>query len=146
MGAMAMLALFGALFWRCLRVTAYSRDAFGKLLAAGVTTMLLFQVFVNVGMNVGLMPVTGIPLPFISFGGSSLVSIFLCLGLLQSVLVHSQTRRYDTKPSVHVPVSTRQRRVRFPTRAPGAAWGGAAAYAATLQPPRRPAPGAVSAR
>ncbi len=145
-GAMAMLALFGGLFWRCLRVTAHSRDTFGKLLAAGVTTMLLFQVFVNVGMNVGLMPVTGIPLPFISFGGSSLISIFLCLGLLQSVLVHSQTRRYDTKPSVHVPVSTRQRRMRFPTRAPGAAWEGATAYAATPQPPRRPASGAVPVR
>jgi rod shape determining protein RodA len=126
-GAMAMLALFGALFWRCLRVTTYSRDAFGKLLAAGVTTMLLFQVFVNVGMNIGLTPVTGIPLPFISFGGSSLVSIFLCLGLLQSVLIHAQARRYDTKPSVNVPASTRMRRVRFPVRVAGVRLGRVAA-------------------
>jgi hypothetical protein len=65
------------------------------------------------------MPVTGIPLPFISFGGSSLISIFLCLGLLQSVLIHAQTRRYDTKPNVNVPVSTRLRRVRFPVRVAG---------------------------
>ena len=129
-GAVAMLALFAALFWRCLRVARYSRDAFGRLLATGVTTMLLFQVFVNIGMNIGLLPVTGIPLPFISFGGSSLISIFMCLGLLQSVLIHAQARRYDTKPSVNVPVSTRLPRMRFPVRVAGVRLGRAAAFRA----------------
>ena len=83
--ALGALFLFGALFWRCLRVAAASRDAYGKLHAAGVTTMLLFQVFVNVGMNVGLMPVTGIPLPFISFGGSSLVISLAAVGVLLNI-------------------------------------------------------------
>ncbi|MBI3974108.1 MAG: rod shape-determining protein RodA [Chloroflexi bacterium] len=119
MGAVALLALFGALLWRCLRVATRSRDAFGRLLAAGVVSMVLFQVFVNIGMNVGLMPVTGIPLPFISFGGSSLVSTFICLGLLQSVLIHAQARRYDTRPNVRVPVRLRLGRVRFPLRFAG---------------------------
>jgi rod shape determining protein RodA len=114
MGALLMLALFGALFSRCLRVAAKSRDAFGRYLAVGVTSMLLFQVFVNVGMNIGLLPVTGIPLPFISAGGSSLISIFFSLGLLQSVLIHSQARRYDAQPAVRVPATLRIRRGRFP--------------------------------
>jgi rod shape determining protein RodA len=115
-GAGVLLALFGALFWRCLKVAKRSRDAFGRLIAAGVTSMLLFQVFVNVGMNIGLAPVTGIPLPFISAGGSSLLTVFVCLGLLQSVLIHAQARRYDTRPNVLVPSSVRIRRERFPLR------------------------------
>ncbi|MGH2369459.1 MAG: rod shape-determining protein RodA [Chloroflexota bacterium] len=113
-GALALLSLFGALFWRCLRVAAHSRDTFGKLLAVGITSMLLFQVFVNIGMNIGLLPVAGIPLPFISVGGSSLISIFIGLGILQSVLIHSQARRYDTKPNVRVPATLRLRRAHFP--------------------------------
>lgn len=116
LGALALLALFGALFWRCLRVARKSRDAFGRLLAGGVVSMLLFQVFVNIGMNIGLLPVTGITLPLISFGGSSLITVFICLGLLQSVLIHSQARRYDAQPSVHVPSTVRIRRERFPLR------------------------------
>ena len=122
-GAVGLLALFGALFWRCLRVAARSRDTFGRLLAAGLTAMLLFQVFVNVGMNIGLVPVAGIPLPFVSFGGSSLVSIFLGLGVLQSVLIHAQARRYDTQPAVRVPASVRLHRQRFPLRWAGSALG-----------------------
>ncbi|HEU5316704.1 MAG TPA: rod shape-determining protein RodA [Chloroflexota bacterium] len=115
-GGLALLGLFGGLFWRCVRVGQRSRDAFGRLLAAGTVSMLLFQVFINIGMNIGLAPVTGIPLPFISAGGSSLLAIFGCLGLLQSVLLHSQARRYDTQPSVTVPASVRIRRERFPLR------------------------------
>ena len=115
-GAIALFALFGALFWRCLKVAQRSRDTFGRLLAAGVVSMILFQLFVNVGMNIGLAPVTGIPLPFISAGGSSLLAVFASLGVLQSVLIHSQARRYDTQPSVNVPASLRIRRERFPLR------------------------------
>jgi rod shape determining protein RodA len=121
MGAVVLLCLFGLLFWRCLRVALLSRDAFGRLLACGVTSMLLFQSFVNMGMNIGLLPVTGIPLPFISAGGSSLVSIFVALGLLQSVLLHAHSRRYDAQPHVRVPTTMRLRRARFPETPVGAA-------------------------
>ena len=118
-GGVILLALFGALFWRCLLVGQRSRDTFGRLLAAGVASMLLFQVFVNIGMNIGLAPVTGIPLPFISAGGSSLLTVFASLGMLQSILIHAQARRYDTQPNVSVPASIRIRRERFPLRWPG---------------------------
>ena len=84
-GAMALLALLGLLLWRGLRIAALARDPFGALLAAGVVTMLAFQAFVNVGMTVGIMPITGIPLPFVSYGGSSLVATFLAVGLLENV-------------------------------------------------------------
>lgn len=127
-GALILFALFGALFWRCLMVGQRSRDTFGRLLAAGVVSMLLFQLFVNVGMNIGLAPVTGIPLPFISAGGSSLIGLFACLGMLQSVLIHSQARRYDTQPSVNVPASLRIRRERFPLRWVTGRMGRAAAW------------------
>jgi rod shape determining protein RodA len=133
-GAAALLSLYGALFWRCLRVARHARDAFGRHLAAGVTSMLLFQVFVNIGMNIGLLPVTGIPLPFISLGGSSLISILIGLGILQSVLVHSQARRYDTRPSVRVPATLRVRRARFPTGLAGPRFGRTTAARRPMRP------------
>jgi rod shape determining protein RodA len=60
-------------------------DPAGTLIAAGVVTMLVFQTFINVGMTIGIMPITGIPLPFVSYGGSSLIASFLCVGLLENV-------------------------------------------------------------
>ena len=84
-GAMALLALLGLLLWRGLRIAAVARDPFGVLLAAGVVTMLAFQAFVNMGMTIGIMPITGIPLPLVSYGGSSLVATFLAVGLLENV-------------------------------------------------------------
>ena len=113
MGGCGLLALYAVLLWRCLRAVHVSRDAFGRYLAGGVTGMVLFQAFVNIGMNIGLLPVTGIPLPFISFGGSSLLTLFASLGIVQSVLVHSQSRRYDARPSVEVPARSRLRAGRF---------------------------------
>jgi rod shape determining protein RodA len=89
-GAMLLLALLGLLAWRGLRIAAVARDPFGALIAAGVVSMLVFQAFVNIGMTVGIMPITGIPLPFVSYGGSSLVSSFLAVGLLENV----HMRRY----------------------------------------------------
>ena len=89
-GAMGLLALLGLLLWRGLRIAAVARDLFGALLAAGVVTMLAFQAFVNIGMTIGIMPITGIPLPFVSYGGSSLVATFLAVGLLENV----HMRRY----------------------------------------------------
>jgi rod shape determining protein RodA len=89
-GAMLLLALLALLAWRGLRIAAVARDPFGALIAAGVVSMLVFQAFVNVGMTIGIMPITGIPLPFVSYGGSSLVSSFLAVGLLENV----HMRRY----------------------------------------------------
>jgi rod shape determining protein RodA len=84
-GAIVVLSLFVLLLWRILTAGWRSRDPFGTIFACGVAAMLLFQVFVNVGMVIGIMPITGIPLPFISHGGASLISIALALGVLQSI-------------------------------------------------------------
>jgi rod shape determining protein RodA len=73
---------------RVFRNAQLARDRFGALICVGVFSFLLFQTFQNVGMTVRLMPITGVPLPFISYGGSSLLTGFLALGLVQSVAVH----------------------------------------------------------
>ncbi len=82
-----LFTLFIVLLWRGLRVAELSRDMFGRLLATGMVMFILLQTFINVGVNVGLLPVTGIPLPFVSQGGSSLITLFLGLGILQSILL-----------------------------------------------------------
>lgn len=84
-GAVILFALYVVLLVAALRIAFRARDPFGMLLGSGVVAMLVFQILVNVGMAISLMPVTGIPLPFISHGGSSLVSICFALGVLQSV-------------------------------------------------------------
>jgi rod shape determining protein RodA len=89
-GAALLLSLYALLIWRALRITTLSKNLYGSLVGAGITSMLLFQVFVNVGMNVGLMPVTGIPLPLVSYGGTSVLVTFMAIGLLQSIYVQSQ--------------------------------------------------------
>ena len=86
-GAIVVLSLYVALIWRVLTAGWRSKDPFGTIFACGVASMLLFQMFVNVGMVIGIMPITGIPLPFISHGGASLISIALALGILQSINV-----------------------------------------------------------
>jgi rod shape determining protein RodA len=86
-GALVLLALFTALLFRTIRVATLARDQFGRLLATGIAIMILFQVFINIAVNIRLLPVTGIPLPFVSQGGSSLIMLFVALGLLQSVLL-----------------------------------------------------------
>jgi rod shape determining protein RodA len=87
-GALVLLALFTGLLLRLLRAAHLARDGFGTLLAFGVATMIFFQVVVNVGMNLGVMPVVGIPLPFISYGGSSMLTNMAAIGIVQSVLIH----------------------------------------------------------
>ena len=86
-GALVVVGLFVALLWRILVAGWRSKDPFGTLFAAGLASMLLFQLFVNVGMVTGIMPITGIPLPFITHGGASLISIAAGLGILQSINV-----------------------------------------------------------
>jgi rod shape determining protein RodA len=92
-GAMVLFALFVLLLFRCLRVAGVADDTFGRLIAVGVMAFILFQVFVNIGVNIRLLPVTGVPLPLVSQGGSSLVTILGALGILQSVLGHRRRRR-----------------------------------------------------
>jgi rod shape determining protein RodA len=90
-GSMALVLLFFLLIWRILHVATISRDRFGVLIAVGIGTMFLFHILVNVGMTMGIMPVTGIPLPFISYGRSSLVVSVMSLGLLQSIAMRSRS-------------------------------------------------------
>jgi rod shape determining protein RodA len=85
MGSSVLLVLFGFLIWRAIRISAMSRDMFGTLLAAGIAGMWIFQVFINMGMTMGIMPITGIPLPFMSFGGSSLLTHYVAVGILLNV-------------------------------------------------------------
>jgi rod shape determining protein RodA len=89
-GGLLLLVLFFILVWRMLHVATVSRDRFGVLIAVGIATIFLFHVFVNLGMTMGLMPVTGIPLPFISYGRSNLVVSLLSLGLLQGIAIRSK--------------------------------------------------------
>ena len=84
-GGLAVLLLYFIIVWRLLRIADRARDHFGRLIAVGVAAIVFFQVVVNVGMNLSLLPVTGLTLPFISYGGSSLVSMLLAIGLAQSV-------------------------------------------------------------
>ena len=92
-GGVILFALFAVLLVATLRIGFRARDPFGTFVAAGVFSMLAFQVVVNVGMAMSLMPVTGIPLPFISHGGSSLLSICMALGLLQSISMRRNASR-----------------------------------------------------
>ncbi len=89
-GAAVVLSLYALLIWRALRVLTMAKNLYGALIAGGVTAMLMFQVFVNVGMTIGIMPITGVTLPLLSYGGSSVIVTFLALGLLQSI--HVQAR------------------------------------------------------
>ncbi len=84
-GAVVLLALFAIVLWRTWRTARLSRDYFGALVCVGVLAMLAFQMFENIGMTMGIMPVTGIPLPFMSYGGSSLITTFACVGLVANV-------------------------------------------------------------
>ena len=92
-GAGIVLSLYALLVWRGLRILTMAKNFYGALVAGGIVAMLLFQVFVNVGMNVGIMPITGIPLPLMSYGGSSVLTTLLAGGLLQSIYVPARASR-----------------------------------------------------
>jgi rod shape determining protein RodA len=89
-GAALVLSLYALLIWRGLHILTIAKNLYGALIAGGITMMLLFQIFVNVGMTVGIMPITGVPAPLLSFGGSSMLVTFMAVGLLQSI--HAQAR------------------------------------------------------
>jgi rod shape determining protein RodA len=90
LGAGLVLLLYALLISRALRLLVMSKDLFGSLVAAGVAAMLMFQVFVNVGMTIGIMPITGVTLPLMSYGGSSVITTLLAVGLLQSIYVQAR--------------------------------------------------------
>lgn len=84
-GSFFVVLLFVILMGRLINIANISKDGFGMFLAIGIGTMIFFQVFINIGMNIGIMPVTGISLPFVSYGGSSLLLNMVCIGILQSI-------------------------------------------------------------
>jgi len=89
LGALMLIALYGIVIWRCLRIATLSRDMYGSILAGGIGVMFLFQVFVNIGMTIGIMPVTGIPLPFVSYGGTAMIAFLMFVGLLEAIHVRA---------------------------------------------------------
>jgi rod shape determining protein RodA len=92
-GASLLLILYLLIVWRGLRIVAVARDPFSAIVAGGLVVMLLFQVLVNIGMTMGIAPITGIPLPFVSVGGSSMVANMLAIGLLLGIQVRARGRR-----------------------------------------------------
>ncbi|MGL4500081.1 MAG: FtsW/RodA/SpoVE family cell cycle protein, partial [Planktothrix sp.] len=93
-GCIAVLAVFWFICLRLVIIAQTAKDSFGSLIAIGVLCMLLFQVFVNIGMNIGVAPVTGIPLPFLSYGRSSLLSNWIAIGIVQSVANYRQRIKF----------------------------------------------------
>lgn len=96
-GGLALFVIFLMLFHRMTRVIGVARDSFGQYVAGGITAMIVFQTFVNIGMNLGLMPVTGIPLPFISLGGTSLVTNLMAIGILQSIVINRRALAFQPR-------------------------------------------------
>ncbi len=94
-GCIALIVLLYIIISRCFSVASKSKDQYGQLLGVGIGGMLLVQTFVNVGMNIGILPVTGIPLPFVSAGGSSVIAILFGLGILESVAIYRKSGVYD---------------------------------------------------
>jgi rod shape determining protein RodA len=84
-GALALLALYALLLWRAIRIAWLAKDPFGTYVASGIASMFAIQMFVNVGMVIGIMPITGIPLPFLSYGGTSILVSFAAIGMLESI-------------------------------------------------------------
>jgi len=95
LGVLALFALFILLLWRILRVAGMAQDPFGRLICIGVAAIIFLQTTVNIGVNLGLLPVTGLPLPFVSYGGSSLWTFLIALGLVESVAMRHKTLDFE---------------------------------------------------
>ena len=87
MGVSFLLILYALLFWRIIKIALASSNNFSRLFAVGLVIIIFIQVIVNIGMNMAILPITGLTLPLVSYGGSSLISIFIGLGILQSIKV-----------------------------------------------------------
>jgi rod shape determining protein RodA len=94
-GGALVLILFAITFYRLLVIAMEAQDNFGKLLALGTVFLLVFHIIVNIGMNMGIMPVTGIPLPFVSYGGSSMIAFMIMIGIVQSVYINGRRYRFE---------------------------------------------------
>ena len=90
-GATITILLLSIILWRGMRIAMASTELFGRLVAAGVVAWLAFQMFENIGMALGIMPITGVPLPFVSYGGTSMFASWIALGLLENVRIHEQS-------------------------------------------------------
>ncbi len=93
-GSTIVITLLFFIVWRLLRIADLAQDHFGRLIATGVAALIFFQVIVNVGMNLSLVPVTGLTLPFVSYGGSSLISMMFAIGLAESVAIHRRQTEF----------------------------------------------------
>jgi len=102
-GVIGVLALYTTILWRMLYAAVKTSDPFGRGLAVGSFTALLSGVMVNAGMNLGILPVTGVPLPFVSYGGSGLLTMFILVGLVESVVIHGERWEHDDTNDV-IPV------------------------------------------
>ncbi|MBO0841782.1 MAG: rod shape-determining protein RodA [Nocardioides sp.] len=106
-GSVAIIALFGVVLWRALRIAARTEDLFGRVAAAGIVCWLGIQTFQNIGMCLGIMPVTGVPLPFLSYGGSSMIASMLSVGLLLGISARTRRRpRREMDRSTAIPGRT----------------------------------------
>jgi rod shape determining protein RodA len=94
-GGTLLLLLFGVLLYRALRIAYTAQDRFGLFIAVGVAAMILFHVFINAGMNMGIAPVTGIPLPLVSYGGTALIVAMASLGVLESVATRRKKLQFE---------------------------------------------------
>jgi len=103
LGAGVLIALMGIVVWRAVTIAAHTDDVFGRVAAAGIACWFGFQAFQNIGMCMGIMPVTGVPLPFVSYGGSSMFASMLAIGLLQNIHLRSTAAlptRFSASPRV----------------------------------------------
>lgn len=99
-GASMVIILFAIIFRRLFKIAEEAQDNFGRLLVLGTIFMLSFHMLINIGMNMGVMPVTGIPLPFVSYGGSSLIAFLIVIGITQSVYINGRRYRFDREGEV----------------------------------------------
>jgi rod shape determining protein RodA len=101
-GAALVLSLYALLIWRTLRILMTAKNLYGTVIAGGVLGMFMFQIFVSVGMTLGIMPTTGVPLPLMTYGGSSVIVTFIAIGLLQSIYVQGRMAN-ASKGRVQIP-------------------------------------------
>lgn len=89
-GVVLLVSIFTVLLYRIIKITVSSKNYFGRMIGVGCVLMILFQLLVNIGMNIGILPITGIPLPFVSYGGSALLVLFVLMGIVESVNVNNK--------------------------------------------------------